>query len=113
MIELLPGIEGTISVPLEQLMTLWDAGFPGAEGLNDKRPLNATHVRLLSESHGHWPPITLVHFKNNEVATNNYQPLESYAVVDGRHRWEAAKKLRYVTIAANVKTYNTVVDVMH
>src|SRR5258708_32103122 len=100
-IELLPGVSEVVSIPIDQLMTLWDAGFPGAEGLNDKRPLNATHVRLLSESHGHWPPITLVHFKNNEIIVPNYQPLEAYAVVDGRHRSEAAKKLRYVTISAN------------
>jgi hypothetical protein len=112
-IELLPAIEGIQSVPLDKLMTLRDAGFPGAAGLNDKRPLNATHVRLLSESHGQWPPITLVHFRDLEKIIGNYQPLEAYAVVDGRQRWEAAKRLKYKSIMANVRAYKTVHDVLN
>jgi hypothetical protein len=52
-IELLAGIEGVVSISLDQLITLWDAGFPGARILQDRRLVNAAHVRLLSESRGH------------------------------------------------------------
>lgn len=112
-IELLPGISGVQFIPIENVMNLWDAGFPGSEVLRDHRALNRTHVRRLAESQGHWPPIELVHFIDNEQATNNYQSLEAYAIVDGRHRYEASKKLKYNVVAANIKTYKSVDSVIH
>lgn len=112
-IEILPGIDGTVSVPIEQIIMLWDAGFPGAEILYLNRAVDRSHVRRLSESHGHWPPIELVHFRNNEIITGNYQPLNAYGLVDGRHRLEAGKKLKYEYMRANIGIYSSLEEVVH
>lgn len=113
-LELLPGIEGVVSVPIDRLVTLWEVpGFHGAEVLRDNRALNKTHARRLAESHGRWPPIKLVHFRNNEQVTNYYQPLDAYAIVDGRHRYEASRKFRYNVVRSVIETYKTPVDVVH
>ncbi len=111
-IELLPGIEGTVSVPISEIMYLWDAGFPGAEVLQNNRALDRSHVRRLSESHGRWPPIELVHFRDNDRLIGNYQPLEAYALVDGRHRLAAATKMKYTHIRSNVETYISLEEVV-
>jgi len=113
MIELLPGIEGVVNIPIDSIVTLWEAGFPGSEVLRDNRSLNSTHVRRLTKSHGQWPPILLCHFKNNEHVTNNYQPFDGYAIVDGMHRTAAAMKLGYHVVRANVGTYRSPADVVH
>ena len=112
-IELLPGIEGVQSIPIDSIVTLWEAGFPGSEVLRDNRSLNKTHVRRLAESHGQWPPIKLVHFRDNQTVTNNYQALEGYAIVDGMHRTAAAMKLGYHVVRSNVGTYRSPADVVH
>lgn len=113
-IELLPGVEGVQSVHLDELMTLWDAWFPGSEFLKDNRGLNKDHIRLLKEAHGHWPPIQLVSFRDNErIVASNYQALEAFAVVDGRHRWAAARGLKYKVIQAEVRTFNSIEQVIN
>jgi len=113
MIELLPGIYGTVSVPIDQILTLWDAGFPGSEVLQINRAVDRSHVRRLSESHGKWPPIELLNFKDPERIVGNYQPLTAYGLVDGRHRLEASKKLRYQYIRANVGSYRSLQEVVY
>src|SRR5947209_4003553 len=86
-----------IDVPLSQLISLDDAGVSGAKEAYGTRPLNRAHVSRLVRSGGQWPPIEVVH-----VA---WQGEERYGVIDGRHRWEAAKKLELEYIAANVREY--------
>lgn len=113
MIEILSGISGVQDIPIDSITTLWAAKFPGAEVLRDHRALNKTHVNQLSKCLDNCPPIELVRFRDNGQVTNNYQAVEGFALVDGRHRYEAARKLERGSIKSNVDTYKSVSEVVH
>jgi len=106
--QILPGTNGTVNIPLSELIRLDDLGIPGAKDAYGTRPLNKQHISRLVQSGGdHWPAMEVVRLIRRGILRGELfgQEQQLYGVIDGLHRWEAAKKLELPYVFAVVGTY--------
>ena len=111
MIEILPGIEGTIALPLNRLISLKDSGLLEGLSVSPVRPLNITHVYHLMHA-TKVPAIEVAHIRDTSKVLPNYGVADDFVCVDGRHRWEAASRKEESTIEAHVGSYATISDII-
>jgi ParB-like chromosome segregation protein Spo0J len=88
-----------VLLSLTDLISLEKAGIPG--GAFAMREINTAHVEDLVQSEpALWPPI--------QVTKSD----KGYIVIDGYHRWEAARRRKLVTLLADCTTYTNTNDVV-
>lgn len=98
-VSLLSGQDVIMPLEVRSLLTLEEAGF--TDGNTALRDLDKDHVEhLIASSLNDVPPIVVAH------------TTRGYAVVDGYHRWEAAKELEMPTISAKVQSFQSENDVI-
>jgi len=99
MADLLPEKEDFILLSLYDLISLKDARVPA--GAFAMRPLNEIHVQQLVESdHKSWPVISTT------------RCAQGYLLIDGYHRWEAAKRKQVERIKATCQPYSSEEEVV-
>jgi ParB-like chromosome segregation protein Spo0J len=90
--QLLPYDEENLQLSLTDLLSLKDAQIPG--GAFAMRPLDQAHVQQLAESdQATWPTIQVTRCD------------AGFIVIDGNHRWAAARLKQAELILASCKTY--------
>ncbi|GLV61196.1 hypothetical protein KDH_80120 [Dictyobacter sp. S3.2.2.5] len=99
MVTLLKEDRRHLTLKLEDLASLRDAGIEGADLA--QRTLNTEHLeRLALSDPATWP--------NIEVTKSDI----GYLVIDGYHRWEAARLQGLASLKATSKTYKTAPEVI-
>jgi ParB-like chromosome segregation protein Spo0J len=81
-------------IPLDKLLSLKETNIPG--GALAVRPLNQMHIQQLTESKEPWPAIWVTRLAAYP---------DHYIVIDGYHRWSAAKLRQETTIKAIERIY--------
>lgn len=88
-------------INLADLHTLEETGFEDAAEIGEQRPIDGYIVETLTFSDPRaWPPILVT---KTDIG---------YVVLDGGHRWEAAKERNMEQIKATSKTFKTEDDVI-
>jgi hypothetical protein len=99
-VTLLPDEQSRVLVRLEDLHSLSEARITGADLV--LRPLREAQViSLAMGGQGTWPPIMLTRTKEHGLL-----------VIDGYHRWEAAKRRKFAEILADIRAFPTENDMI-